>query len=94
MKDLSTDELAELRESFDSCDSNGDGWIIVGEFSSLLNRLDQDLSDDECLLAFEMTDGDGDGKISFERIHGLVDRRVARTNVKPFTRRFVTGCSS
>ena len=70
MKDLSTDELAELRESFDSCDNDGDGWIIVGEFASLLHRLDQDLSDDECLLAFEMTDGDGDGKISFEEFMG------------------------
>ena len=38
MKDLSTDELAELRESFDTCDSNGDGWIIVGEFAALLSR--------------------------------------------------------
>ena len=38
MKDLSTDELAELRESFDTCDSNGDGWIIVGEFAALLHR--------------------------------------------------------
>ena len=70
MKDLSTGELAELRQSFDTCDANGDGWIIVGEFSSLLNRLGQDLSDDECLLAFEMTDGDGDGKISFEEFMG------------------------
>jgi len=70
MKDLSTAELAELRESFDTCDSNGDGWIIVGEFASLLNRLDQDLSDDECLLAFEMTDSDGDSKISFEEFMG------------------------
>jgi Ca2+-binding EF-hand superfamily protein len=70
MKDLSTDELAELRESFDTCDSDGDGWIIVREFASLLNRLDQDLSDDECLLAFEMTDSDGDSKISFEEFMG------------------------
>ena len=66
MRDLSTDELAELRESFDGCDSDGDGWIIVAEFASLLHRLDQDLSEDECLLAFELTDADGDGRISFE----------------------------
>jgi Ca2+-binding EF-hand superfamily protein len=70
MRDLSTDELAELRESFDGCDSNGDGWIIVGEFAALLRVLDQDLSEDECLLAFEATDSDGDGKISFEEFMG------------------------
>jgi Ca2+-binding EF-hand superfamily protein len=66
MKDLSTDELGELRQSFDAVDSNGDGWIVGSEFNSLLHALDQDLSDDECMLAFEMTDGDGDGSISFE----------------------------
>ncbi|HKU15451.1 MAG TPA: EF-hand domain-containing protein [Steroidobacteraceae bacterium] len=70
MKDLSPQELADLRQSFDTCDSNGDGWIIVGEFSALLTVLDQDLTEDECLLAFEMTDGDGDGKISFEEFMG------------------------
>jgi Ca2+-binding EF-hand superfamily protein len=70
MKDLSTQELAELRQSFDACDANGDGWIVVAEFETLLHTLDQDLSQDECLLAFEMTDGDGDGKISFEEFMG------------------------
>jgi calmodulin len=66
MKDLNTSELAELRHTFDAYDANGDGWIISNEFSHLLQSLDQDLSDDECLLAFEITDGDGDGSISFE----------------------------
>lgn len=70
MKDLSTDELAELRQNFDACDANGDGWIVVAEFETLLHALDQDLSQDECLLAFEMTDSDGDGKISFEEFMG------------------------
>ena len=70
MRDLSTGELAELRQSFDACESNGDGWIVVKEFAALLLALDQDLSEDECLLAFEMTDADGDGKISFEEFMG------------------------
>jgi len=70
MRDLSTGELAELRQSFDTCDANGDGWIIVNEFSALLHALDQDLTEDECLLAFEMTDADGDGSISFEEFIG------------------------
>lgn len=61
-----TEGLSELRQSFDACDSDGDGWIVSTEFASLLTALDTDLSEDECLLAFEMTDGDGDGSISFE----------------------------
>jgi Ca2+-binding EF-hand superfamily protein len=63
---ITTKELADLRQSFDACDSNGDGWIVSEEFAALLKALDTDLSDDECLLAFEVTDADGDGSISFE----------------------------
>jgi len=70
MKDLSTKELAELRQQFDAVDANGDGWIVSGEFAGLLHALDQDLTDDECLLAFEATDEDGDGKMSFEEFMG------------------------
>jgi len=72
VKDVDVDakDLAELKQSFDACDSNGDGWIVSEEFSSLLRALDQDMSEDECLLAFELTDADGDGSISFEEFMG------------------------
>lgn len=72
IKDLAIDasDLAELKQSFDACDSNSDGWILNQEFSALLQALDQSLSEDECLLAFELTDADGDGSISFEEFMG------------------------
>jgi Ca2+-binding EF-hand superfamily protein len=70
MKDLNTTELAELRQAFDSWDSNGDGWIVSDEFSGLLHALDHELSPDECMLAFDITDTDGDGSISFEEFMG------------------------
>lgn len=67
---ITTNELAELRQSFDACDNDGDGWIVSREFGALLKTLDTDLSEDECLLAFEVTDDDGDGLISFEEFMG------------------------
>lgn len=70
MRDVATEDLAALRQSFDTCDSNGDGWIGHTEFVTLLQGLDSDLSADECLLAFEATDEDGDGLISFEEFMG------------------------
>ena len=70
MKDLMTEELAELRESFNLVDADGDGWIASPEFQRLLQTLDHDLSADECLLAFELTDADGDEAISFEEFIG------------------------
>ena len=66
MKTLTAEQLAELRHNFDQVDRNGDGWIEDGEFVSLLQSLDTELSRDECLLAFEATDSDGDASISFE----------------------------
>lgn len=66
MQEIQTEQLSELRQTFDTCDTDGDGWIVGKEFRRLLQALDQDLSDDECLLAFELTDADGDGSISFE----------------------------
>ena len=72
VKDIDVDasDLQELKQSFDACDSNGDGWIVGDEFRRLLQDLDHDLTDDECLLAFEITDDDGDGSISFEEFMG------------------------
>lgn len=61
-----TEQLADLRQNFDRIDRDGDGWIVASEFIALLQSLDAELSRDECLLAFEATDGDGDGSISFE----------------------------
>ena len=72
VKDIDVDasDLKELKQRFHACDSNGDGWIVNAEFSALLRALDQDMSEDECLLAFELTDQDGDGSISFEEFMG------------------------
>jgi Ca2+-binding EF-hand superfamily protein len=70
MNTLDATQLAELRQSFEDVDLNGDGRIGDGEFVKLLQRPDEDLSRDECLLAFEATDADGDGSISFEEFLG------------------------
>ena len=65
MQDL-TDELTALRRAFEEHDRDGDGRIGYEEFKAVLRSLDQDLSDDECLLAFELADADGDGAIGFD----------------------------
>ena len=59
-------EMAELRRTFESCDSNGDGFIDREEFHALLRKLDGDVSAEECLLDFEVADTEGDSYIGFK----------------------------
>lgn len=66
MAKLSEQETADLRKAFESCDPNGDGFIDREEFHSLLQKLDGDVSREECLLDFEVADTEGDGYIGFK----------------------------
>jgi calcium-binding protein CML len=66
MKKLADERLAEVRRAFDACDLNGDGFIEPPEFHALLLKLDEDVSQEECLLNFESADTEGDGYIGFK----------------------------
>jgi Ca2+-binding EF-hand superfamily protein len=63
MSKLTDAQLAELRQAFDSFDTNGDGFIDRQEFHALLKKLDRDVSKEECL---EIADTEGDGYIGFK----------------------------
>ena len=71
--DVDASDLRDLKQSFDACDSNADGWIVNREFSALLRTLDQDLSEDECLLAFEAHRRRWRRLDQLRGIHGLVE---------------------
>ncbi len=66
MAELTAQENAQLRATFDSCDLNADGFIDRDEFHALLQKLDGDVSREECLLDFEVADTEGDGYIGFK----------------------------
>ena len=66
MEKPTPEKLAELRQAFDTVDLNRDGFIDQSEFHSLLQKLDGDVSYDECLLDFEIADTEGDGFIGFK----------------------------
>ncbi len=66
MAELTDQESAQLRATFDSCDLNADGFIDRDEFHTLLQKLDGDVSREECLLDFEVADTEGDGYIGFK----------------------------
>lgn len=60
------EEIAELEESFNFNDPNGDGKIDFGEFRRMLRDLDAGVSVEEARIGFDEIDTDDDGAIGFD----------------------------
>ncbi|MGD8416708.1 MAG: EF-hand domain-containing protein [Pseudomonadales bacterium] len=59
-------DLEELKECFESCDSNGDGTIQFQEFEALLQNLGFEMEHEACRIGFRELDTDRDGVIDFD----------------------------
>lgn len=59
------EQLDELRESFDYNDRDGDGRIELGEFASMLDELEAEMSEREVEIGFKDIDTNDDGLIDF-----------------------------
>jgi Ca2+-binding EF-hand superfamily protein len=60
---LTSDDIADLRAEFATCDADGDGRINIGEFESLLQSLGSELSTIQRKGEFSRIDADGNGLI-------------------------------
>ncbi|MCB9759712.1 MAG: EF-hand domain-containing protein [Alphaproteobacteria bacterium] len=65
-KELSDEELADLRETFDYYDRNKNGSIDIRELDGLMESLDVELTPDQLKVALMSLDADGSGVIEFE----------------------------
>ncbi|MCB9745492.1 MAG: EF-hand domain-containing protein [Alphaproteobacteria bacterium] len=65
-KELSEEELQELRETFDHYDRDKSGAIDVVELSSLIEALGMDISDEELEVAMMSLDADESGVIELD----------------------------
>ncbi len=63
---MDEDQRAELRESFEHFDRNGDGQIDFAEFVELVRVMSGRAGQAELRIGFEETDEDGNGRIDFE----------------------------
>ncbi|MEO8307352.1 MAG: EF-hand domain-containing protein [Pseudomonadota bacterium] len=61
---LSGDDIADARDQFAACDSDGDGRIESGEFAGLLERCGSLLTSSQKRGRFEEIDSDHDGFIN------------------------------
>lgn len=66
MPELTSEQLAELREDFSYNDANNDGRLSYDEFAELLQDLDAGMTENEARLGFREIDTDRDGAIEFE----------------------------
>lgn len=60
------EEIAELRESFQYNDPNGDGKIDFGEFVQMLDDLEANVDREEARIGFDEIDIDKDHAIEFD----------------------------
>jgi acetyl-CoA synthetase len=66
VRGMTEQQVAALREDFDSFDSNRDGRIVYEEFAKLLLALKAGLSERDCRAGFDEIDTDDDGAIAFD----------------------------
>lgn len=63
---LTDEELAEIRETFSHFDKDGNGVIDVVEFTSLLDALDADLTEEQVQAGLETLDENHNGVIDYD----------------------------
>merc|ERR1719377_405716 len=62
---IQLNNLCYLKQEFDAYDEDRSGYIDVKELRELLNKLGEELSEEELEQAFKELDQDGSGEIEF-----------------------------
>merc|ERR1711959_271874 len=62
---IQLNNLCYLKQEFDAYDEDRSGYIDVKELRELLNKLGEELSEEELEQAFKELDADGSGEIEF-----------------------------
>jgi calmodulin len=60
------EQRGRIREDFDFNDLNRDGRLTLGEFMRFMRTADEDITTEECQIAFDEIDANRDGAIDFE----------------------------
>ena len=56
----------EIRDAFDTFDTNGDGLVSIEELLELMDQIGENMSRAEAEDALRRGDTDGDGQLSFD----------------------------
>lgn len=66
------DKSADLENTFKIFDENGDHFITAAELKNVMNKLGQNLSDDEINLMIKEADTDGDKQVNYKEFVSLM----------------------
>merc|ERR1711907_235389 len=75
-RDLSEDEVADLKEAFAMFDINGDGTIELSELKQVMRKLGQNPTEDELKEMISSVDDNGDHEVDFEEFLVLMKSRI------------------
>merc|ERR1711953_526876 len=81
---MDKEQIQELKDSFESADSNGDGTLSIDELQAVLSTTTV-FSEEELKAIIEMADIDGDGKISYdELLKSTVQKKLAADEARVY----------
>lgn len=75
-EELPKEQVAELHEAFNKCDTDGDGKISLQELDAVMKALGKKLSEEELKMLIARVDKDGDGYISFPEFLEVVTKKM------------------
>ncbi|CAE7340046.1 DNAJC21 [Symbiodinium microadriaticum] len=79
---FTSEKIADLKESFDSFDSSGDGRIGADELYGMFKKLGTNLTRSQIREVMREVDADGSGEIEFEELC-ILEIKMARTRPRP-----------
>merc|ERR1719150_2510366 len=75
-RELSEDDIADLKEAFSMFDINGDGTIELEELQQVMKKLGQNPSKNELKEMINSVDDNGDNEIDFDEFLILMKSRI------------------
>lgn len=75
-RELSEEEIADLKEAFGMFDIDGDGTVTLTELREVMRSLGQDPTDAELVEMISSVDDNGDNEIDFEEFLVLMAGRI------------------
>ena len=76
VEELTDEQVADFKETFQLFDKDGDGTISVAELGTVLRALGQNPSDKELQEMISEVDEDGNGSIDFPEFLSLMSKKI------------------